>query len=75
MHRLFYSVICMYRNRWKVGLLVTKSMCNIYTLNVDCIDILMSTMVDGGGVAVLYNLATRPKPEFYLVSLVPVFVL
>ena len=49
MHRLFYFVICLHRNRWKVGLLVTKSLCNIYTLNVDSVDILMSTMVDGGG--------------------------
>ena len=65
MHRLFYFVICMHRNRWKVGLLVTKSLCNIYTLNVDSVDILMRTMVDVGGVAVLYYLATRPKPDFF----------
>ena len=43
-----------------MGLLVTKSLCNIYPLNVDSVDILMSTMVDGGGEAVLYDLATRP---------------
>ena len=52
----------MHRNRWKVGLLVTKSLFNIYTLNVD---ILISTMVDGGGVAVLYDSATRPKPDVF----------
>ena len=65
MHRLFYFGICMHRNRWKVGLLVTKSLCNIYTLNVDNVYILISTMVDGRGVAVLYDLATRPKPDFF----------
>ena len=57
----------MHRNRWKVGLLVTKSLCNVYTLNVDSVDISMSFMVDGGGVAVLCGLATRPKPDFFLI--------
>ena len=43
----------MHRNRWKVELLVTKSLCKVYNLNVDSVDILMSSMVDGGRVAVL----------------------
>ena len=64
MHILFDFVICMHRNRWKVGLLVTKRLCNVYTLNVNNVDILMSSMADSGGVAVLHDLATRPKPEF-----------
>ena len=53
----------MHRNKWKVVLLVTKSLCNIYTLNVDSVDILLSTMVDGGGVAVLYDLAMLKKEK------------
>ena len=51
-----------------VGLIVTKSLCSVYSLNVDSIDILMSSMFGGGGVAVvvLYGLATRPKPEIFI---------
>ena len=58
----------MQRNKWNVGLIVTKSLCSVYSLNVDSVDILMSSMVDGGGVAVavLYGLATRPKPEIFI---------
>ena len=59
MHRLFYIGICKHRNGWKVELLVTKSLCNVYTLNVNSVDILMSSMVDGGGLAVFYCPATR----------------
>ena len=43
----------MQRNKWNVGLIVTKSLCSVYSLNVDSVDILMSSMVDGGGVAVV----------------------
>ena len=42
----------MQRNKWNVGSIVTKSLCSVYSLNVDSVDILMSSMVDGGGVAV-----------------------
>ena len=39
-------------------------------------DILMSSMFEGGGIAVLYGLATRPKPEIFIrVSLVSIFIL
>ena len=66
MHRLFYFGICIHRNGWKVGLLVTKSLCNVYTLNVDSVDILMSFMVNGGELAVLCGSATRRKPDFVI---------
>ena len=52
MQRLFYFGIRMHRNGWKVGLLVTKSLCNVYTLNVDSVDILISAS-DGGGVIII----------------------
>ena len=49
----------------RLDLLVTKSLCNVYTLNVDSVDILMSSMVDGGGVTVLYGSAIR-RNRFFL---------